>query len=448
MQNFIRLFILIMLISNALAGQNTTPDKSPGTLKGRVLNSEQGAIDYASVSLLRATGELVAGTITDEQGRYELTDLPLGNYTLAVQFLGFASAQRAVTLHRNQKTLRLDDITLLADQQLLDEVVVTGEKSQYQFKMDRRVFNVGEDVLTEGSNALDVLDQVPQVAVEPSGAVTLRGSSQVQIMVNGRRSGLTLNNALEQIAGENIERIEVITNPSASFSADGAAGIINIVLKKNREYGLKAELRATAGAPADHMLLPSFTYKQERINLFGNYRWRYSDYNGRYTANQFSNAADDLRSLRKTEREDRHDDGQSFYVGGDYFLTDKTSFTLAYFRADTRDSDETSLRYDQTDSEGVASELLRNGTSLENRDYNQLEANFTHDFPRRGQRLTADFQYDFWNSLKNWELYTTGNVPDNVPTDLRTSNRSASDDYTLDVQYRHPQGENGRWETG
>lgn len=436
-----RLFlsILISLLHLSLLAQ--TSAAGTGTIKGKVLDDNKAPISYASVSVLNEGGELLLGAISDDKGKFELTDVPQGSFVVDIQFLGYASWQQSVQIDAARDNINLGTITLTADQQVLDEVVVTAEKSQYSLRLDRKVFEVGKDVQVEGSNALDILDQVPQVTVDPTGAVTLRGNGNVQILINGRRSGLTLNNAIEQIAGENIERIEVVTNPSAAFDANGSAGIINIILKKNQALGFKGQVSATVGTPANHMLLPGFTYRSNKINLFGNYRWRYSDYNGRYTSDQIDRNTD-INVLSKREREDRHDDGQSFYIGGDYFINDKNTFTLAFFRADTKDTDYTALDYTLRDEQDIATPLLREANTLEKRDYNQLEANFTRTYDREGQRLSIDLQYDFWNSRKTWDLATEANdLGLFAEEQLRTLNESGSRDFVLQVDYRQPLGE-------
>ncbi len=447
MKLFIQLFTFLFFLPLSLSAQ-AEPSTEGGIIKGKVFDENRQAIAYATISIMDTEGTLITGGITDEKGKFSLDNIPLGPHTVEIQFLGYQVFQQAFDLQKDKETLALEDIYLAPAGVALDEVVVTAERSQYSLQLDRKVFNVGKDVLAQGANALDILNQVPQVAVDPNGTVTLRGSSQVQILVNGRRTGLTMNNAIDQIDGANIERIEVITNPSASFDASGSAGIINIVLKKNQDYGFKGELGVTVGAPANHMVRPNLLYKGPKLNFFANYRWRYSDYNGIYTSDQRNFSDSGITRLVKDEREDRHDDGRSFYVGGDYYWNDDNSVTLAFFRADTKDTDFTALSYDFKE-EQATSTLLREGNSLERRDYNQLEANYTRTYEQPGQRWTIDFQYDFWNSNKDWELSTFGDqLPANVATGIRTNSKAGSRDYVLSTDYSYPLGETGKVQFG
>lgn len=443
-------FVLFFLLSiSGMALAQSTTDAPTGSIKGKIVDEQQNPIPYAGISLFNSEEDLLGGGITDDKGKFSLDDIPLGTLTVEVQYLGYQTFRQTVILQEGNENITLEVIQLAAAQAQLDEVVVTGERSQYSLRMDRKIFRVGKDVMAQGSNALDILNEVPQIAVDPNGTISLRGNSQVQILINGRRTGLTMNNAIDQIDGENIERIEVITNPSASFDANGSAGIINIVLKKNQDYGFKAQLSATTGTPANHILRPNLLYKGERLNFFANYRWRYSDYNGLYTTDQQNFGDNEITRLTKNEVEDRHDDGRSFYVGGDYYWNDNNSVTLAFFRADTKDTDFTALNYTLEDQQQTVSDLLRNGNSVERRDYNQLEANYTRTYEQAGRKWVVDFQYDFWNSNKDWQLNTFGaDLPENVPANIRTNNRSGSRDWVLSTDYSLPLGESGKLQFG
>ncbi len=399
------------------------------------MDSNEQAIEYATISLLNANGELITGTISDENGAFNFQKLAYGSYEISIEFLGFATlSMKDITLSSESPNIDLESITLNINEQQLDAVEVVGERSTYNLQLDKKVFHVGKDVLSQGGSAIDILDQVPLVSVDPIGTVTLRGSGNVQILINGRRSGLALNNAIDQIDGDNIEKIEVVTNPSSQFDANGSAGIINIILKKNKDGGLKGQVRVTVGSPANHMVIPSLTYKTNKINLFTNLRWRYSDYNGRYSTTQTTYQGENAFSLTNNEIEDRHDDGASGYFGADYYINNYNSITLAYLRNQTKDTDFTTLDY-VLDS----NKLTREGNSLENRNYNQIEANYTRTFSDDDSRFTVDFQYDFWNSVKDWDLSTEGEVlPSQVAASLRTNNISRSKDFVLKTDFEKP----------
>lgn len=435
---FTCLFCLKMMLT-AQAGNGI------GVVSGTLLDPVAAPLAYASVSVFDTEKNLVLGVISAEDGRFLLEELPLDTLFLEVAFLGYQTHKQTLLLTKKQKKIALGNIAMQEDAAQLEEIVVTAEKSQYNLKLDKKEFIVGKDALSRGGSAIDILDQVPLVSVEPTGAVTLRGSSQVQILINGRRSGLTLNNALDQIPSENIAKVEVITNPSAAFSAQGSAGIINIVLKKSLGEGWNGQVSVNAGTPADYAVVPGINYRGKKINVFSNLRWRYSDYVGRYSTEQRTLTPSEIFYLDQNENEDRHDDGRSAYFGADFTPDAKNSFTLAFYRSETADTDLTLLNYSTRLGNETPNTFLRTGNSKENRNYNQLEANYTRTFEQKGEKLVFDFQYDFWNSIKNWDLKTTGDIlPDNAARDLRTRNKAGSRDYVLQGDYTKPVGEDAK----
>lgn len=442
MKYFSALFISMIFFFSPIHSQN---NEIRGSISGFILDPNGQPIEYATISLFNLQNELVVGTISDSKGTFNLEKIAVGSYQLSIDFLGYSTFTKTeVLISSDSYNIDLGNINLAVNDQQLDAVEVIGERSSYNLQIDKKVFHVGRDVLSQGGTAIDILDQVPLVSVDPTGAVTLRGSSQVQILINGRRSGLTMNNAIDQIDGDNIEKIEVITNPSSQYDANGSAGIINIILKKNKDAGLKGQVRVSAGSPANHMVIPSATYKTNKINLFANLRWRYSDYNGLYSTTQTTFQNEQPFSLTNNEVENRHDDGASAYFGMDYYLNDKNSITLAYYRSQTKDTDFTTLDY-LLDTDAIT----REGNSVEHRNYNQIEANYTRTFLGEDTKLIVDFQYDFWNSEKDWDLSTRGDfLPAQIASSLRTNNISRSRDYVLKSDYEKPIGDGMKMEIG
>lgn len=441
---------LVLLFGiSLLAFAQSSNNSNIGLIKGNLYNSDNQPITYASVSLLNTQKELLQGVISEEDGHFLLEALPLDSLLLKVEFLGYQTLIQTLVLNKKNKKIDLGKVLLSKDLQQLEEVVVTAEKSQYSLQLDKKIFEVGKNTLAQGGSAIDVLEQVPLVSVEPSGAVSLRGSTQVQILVNGKRSGLTMNNALDQIPSDNIARVEVITNPSSSFDANGSAGIINIVLKRNEDEGWNGQISIDTGTPASHAIRPSLNYRNQKINLFSNLRWRYADYFGRYSTIQRRFQDSMTSSLNLKENENRHDDGRSGYFGGDYYIDAQNTITLAYYRSETKDTDLTFLNYELGNPEQEMFNFLRTGNSIENRNYNQIELNYTHDFTLKNEKLTFDFQYDFWNSTKHWDLATTGDfVPSYIGQDLRTTNQSGSRDYVFKSDYTRPLKNGSKLQTG
>ena len=223
-----------------------TPIFANFQIKGQIL-AEDGkqALEYATISAFQDS-TLVDGTITNEAGIFSL-NLEAGEYRLRIEFIGYANKEMPITVNQN---VDLGSITLSSDNVNLDAVEVTAEQSEYNLRLDKKVFNVGKDLLARGGSVTDILDNVPSVTVEPSGAVSLRGNSGVTILIDGKPSALTQNDALSTIPASSIDRVEVITNPSARYESAGNAGIINIVLKKERRKGFNGRASISAGIPA------------------------------------------------------------------------------------------------------------------------------------------------------------------------------------------------------
>lgn len=220
------------------------------SLRGRVLSNVTGKpMSYVSVQLADANGKKLAiGASTGEDGTFTIKDVPSGKYTVLITYSGMVPQERDIVIENGDVTLA--DVSLADDTKMLEEVVVTGVRQQMHFDLDRRVFNVDASVLSAGQSASELLEAIPSVEVDQDGEVSLRGNTSVTIWINGKESGLTADNRaqiLEQIPGESIERIEVITNPSAKYSPEGTAGIINIILKQDRRGGYfgSAEIGAT-----------------------------------------------------------------------------------------------------------------------------------------------------------------------------------------------------------
>lgn len=410
-------------------------------VSGKVLdNTTKETLPYVTVTIKdNALKTMVVG-ITDEHGIFSLEKLPLGKMNITFSFMGYQSYTRPLEVVLGKTKIELGIIGLNSDAVQLNSVMVTGEKPNVSLKLDKKVFEVGKDVLSQNGSAHDVLNGVPSVAVSPTGSVSLRGNSSVLILINGRQSGLTQGNALDQIAADQIERIEVITNPSSRYDASGSAGIINIILKKNKKSGFSGQARFVAGSPNDSRFNPSLNYKSDKINIFSNFSIRSSDYVGLYTTNQSTVNNGTTSLMNRVQNEDRHDDGKLIYLGADYFIDDHHTITAAFLKNATHDNDKTRLLYDYSTANNIQDSILRrNGKSLEKRDYNQLEFNYTQTFKQAAKKWTIDMQYDWWNSDKNWNLMTQRLAPTaKVYPGIRTSSIGNSKDLLIKSDFIQP----------
>jgi len=433
-----RILITILCLSFCAFGMAQKQGSPAGVaIQGLVQDaSTKTAIAYATVSVKDDALKLIVAVITDEKGNFKLENVPLGKFNIHFSLMGYQTIIKSMQIEIAQ---HLGTILMQPDTKLLNEISVTGEKSSISLKLDKKVFETGKDVLSQTGSATDLLNSVPSVNVNPAGGVSLRGNSNVLILINGRRSGVVEGNALEQIPADQIERVEIITNPSSRYDAAGSAGIINIILKKNKKIGINGQLRLVGGIPNETRIMPSFNFKSNKISLFSTFGLRLSDYVGLYQTKQTVNNEGISTFLNQQQDEDRHDDARMLYVGGDYAINEHNTITAAFLKNATNDHDKTVLNYNYTTAKNLDSILVRNGESWEKRNYNQVEFNYTKTFKKPGQKYTIDMQYDFWNSDKEWILNTKKLIPTliNAPG-MRTSSIGASKDLMLQTDFVKP----------
>lgn len=233
-----KLFCMTLMILGMMSMAFAADAK--GGIKGIVIDaSSREALEFVNVAVREAgSDEFKSGCATDIEGRFLVENLKAGNYKVVISFVGYKSIERNVKV--DNEVLNMGRIFIEEDAQQMREVQVTAQQSTMKFEIDKKVFNVGTDIASKGASATDILENIPSIEVDQEGAISLRGSSSVNVWINGKASGLTAENRgdiLEQMPAENIERVEIITNPGAKYSAEGTAGIINIILKENARAG-------------------------------------------------------------------------------------------------------------------------------------------------------------------------------------------------------------------
>jgi outer membrane receptor protein involved in Fe transport len=436
------IYALVLLCMSTLSVHSQT--QISGTLSAEDPNEK---LAYASVVVKQDT-LIVETVITNDKGEFKLEGIKAGKYTVGFQFIGFEDSVMPLSVD-GLKPINLGNIHLKSNITSLNEVVVTSETSQMSLKLDKKVFDVGKDLISRGGSATQVLDNVPAVRVDPSGSVSLRGNSNVLILINGRKSGLTSLQGLEQIPAESIKSVEVITNPSSRYDAAGSAGIINIVLKKNTKEDLNGSMTLVTGIPDDYRLMGGLNYKKGKFNLFSNFGIRYTDYVGLNTRDQQSTINGNDLFINQREDQKRHDDGGLLYAGLDYFINDNNTITSAFYRNDTKDRDTNTLNYYISEENTQDKQIQTIGDSRENRSYNQLEFNYTKMFKKPGRKFTVDFQYDFWDSTKDFNIQRRTLVPDTADLSvINTQSNRASDDIVLQSDYVTPLSETANFEAG
>nr|MBA4139642.1 outer membrane beta-barrel protein [Segetibacter sp.] len=264
------LFLLFCL--QLLAQNNST------VISGVIIDrSSKQALEFATVQLLHTDSTIVKSSVTDKKGRFLIEGVKPVNYILSCTFIGYEKSAKPLAISGNPQKVNIGAIQIGVLSANMAEVKVTTINRALNAAIDRKVYNVSQDILAQSGSASDILKNVPSVEVDIEGQVSLRGSADVMILINGRPSplmGKTKAEALQQLPANLIERIEVITNPSARYKPDGTSGIINIVLKKNTKGGLNGSILANAGTQDRYNGTVSLNYKPGKLNLFGNYSIR------------------------------------------------------------------------------------------------------------------------------------------------------------------------------
>ena len=283
-------------------------------------------VAYAAIVIKSEDGtETITGGITTEDGRFEVKKLPEGTFRLEVQFIGYETYVQKLEITKRNKKLDLGTITLKESTQALEEVEVVAERTTIEQRVDRKVINVGKDLTTAGATASDIMNNLPSVNVDAqTGELSLRGNSNVRVMVDGKLSNVPVAQLLRQIPSTSIKSIELITNPSAKYNPEGMSGIINIVLHKNANMGFNGNINLgyTQGIRPKYNASLDLNYKVGKFNFYGNYGTNIGDYfNDGFIFRQDENSQQDFEFINDNE-------SHLYKIGVDFYINDKNTLSI------------------------------------------------------------------------------------------------------------------------
>lgn len=379
------IFFLITLASFGQSGQIV--------LSGIITDAESSEpLPYATVSVYNRNGDLADGGIADENGVFKL-NLPPNDYSLNFEYIGFESVTIDIKPYPNN--INIGTVKLISSFDSLEGVDVVGQSAEVEIRLDKRVYNVSKNNLIRGGTVSDVLENVPSVSVDIDGNIELRGNNNVRILVDGKPSGLFgLGgiDALTRLPAESIEKVEVITSPSARYQAEGTTGIINIILAKRFLKGLNGVFNLSAGRNDTYSGSANLNYRKGKFNFFTNSG--YSDRTNKGRAVQDNVYTDPLESVERYVEErqfNRRRQGFNVKIGLDYQMTEKTSLTMSYLTNERDGDDSTINEQSQYQIDGV---LVTNRyeKEIDREDSNQFSVDFEHQFNKQGHKLTATFQ--------------------------------------------------------
>ena len=448
MKKITSLFLLLALLtlSYNIFATEVVSHAEP-EIKGKVIDVEtDGPLEYATVSLFSSQDStLVTGVITDMKGEFSLKTKP-GKYYVVIQFMGYEP--KTININLKDK-VNLGNIIMRPDSALLEEVEVVAEKSTMTMTLDKRVFNVGKDVSSTAGNAIEVLDNIPSVNVDVEGNVSLRGDSGVQILVDGKVSGLagvSTQDALRSLQADMIEKIEVVTNPSVRYDAEGTAGIINIVLKKDKRKGFNASVDLRGGFPVQWGekfikedfpfqtgVGTSFNYRFKKFNVFANYNFNYrDDISDGYTMTEYfedcmfdptlKNHDDATQITEQLTYRNRNRKGHNLRGGFDYYFTDDDILTFSTMYRQSKGHNTPSVTYiDNFPFDGLQNFSRRTENWFNDRPMMEYTLSYDKYFGTKDNSLKASVRY-FTNSDTEWsdivdaEFLTQEDMDLNIPS--------------------------------
>ncbi|WP_254712407.1 TonB-dependent receptor [Polaribacter sp. BM10] len=410
---------------------------------GKVIDAKTNQpLEYATIIIKNTKTEKVSGGITDLDGNFSI-QLPKANYQISVEFISFKSINfpaEEITSNKNLGTIKLAE-----DTNSLNEIVIVAEKSTVDIRLDKKIYNVGKDMTVKGGTASDVLDNVPSVDVDPEGAVSLRGSENVRILIDGKPSalvGLNGADALRQLPSDAIERVEVITSPSARYDAEGTAGILNIILRKGKAVGFNGSVNITVGDPQNYQGAVNLNMRAEKVNVFSNFGYNDRKGPGNYLADITYLSDGAIDSLRTEKRNfDRNRAGFNGNVGLEYYLNDDSSITGTVF---VRSSNNNSYSTNNISSFDSSGNNLYNSVRIQDEDEKdeslQFSLNYANNFNDKGHKLTVDYQYNASNEFESADIFDI-NLEFN-------STKEISVDNLFQADYVLPIGESAQFEAG
>lgn len=430
-------------------------DNSRVEISGTLLQAETGEpLFFATVVLYSsADSSMVTNALTESDGRFRLEAAP-GMYYAEMTYVGFADKIiPEIAVVDGQGAIDLGQINMQPDAVALQEVEVRGERSQMVFKLDRRVFNVGKDLTNAGNTAADILDNVPSVSVDPEGNVSLRGSQGVRILVNGKPSGLLSageTEALMRMQGDIIESVEVITNPSARYEAEGEAGIINIILKKNQEKGVNGSFSLTAGSPANYGAAYNLNLRRRDFNFFSNFGVDYRrGPGGGFSTQRFYDDGGKLTDYYTTETDQiRGGLGGYLQLGADWNISEGNLLTASLLYRPGNDRNEATVTYsDFNENQNVVSRTVRDIDETEKEQNLEASLDYTRSFGKKDHEWKTTIKYILDDETELAEyMQTSEENPD--PIRQRSSNTEDEVNFLLQSDYIHPFSENSRFEAG
>lgn len=391
----IKFAVILVLLLTSFYNYAQQPPAGRAKVKvtGKVFEKvSKQPLEYATISITALNDtKVIAGGITNPKGEFEIAVAP-GVYDIKIEFISFKPTE--IKQRTIESDTNLGNINLSEDAAQLNEVVVRAEKSTVEIKLDKKVYNVGQDMMVKGGTVSDVLDNVPSVSVDTEGNVSLRGSDNIRILIDGRPSNaINVAEALRQLPADAIDKVEVITNPSARYDAEGGSGLINIILKKGKNQGFNGTFIASTGLPETYGLSANLNYKTEKLNYFttAGYNYRTNEGQGLTNSEYFNPDGSTKNFLDEDRDTKRTREGFNGRAGIEWAITPTTFWTNAINYQKNNGEDRDLINYNNFDANriftGSTYRLNDGDTGSQNVEYT---SNLIKNFNDKGHKLTVD----------------------------------------------------------
>ncbi|MFM9825298.1 outer membrane beta-barrel protein [Flavobacterium sp.] len=450
----ILIFVLTISSSFCTIAQNsavTTLKELTGIIQGRVIDSKtKQPLPYVNI-VIKYENKVVNGGITSENGTFLIKNLSLKNYAVEIQFIGYKTIFKSVNLTAEDKNFNLNTLSLEENAFQLEGVEVVREKSIIEQKIDRKIINVGKDLLSSGATAGEILNNIPSVSVDPqTNEISLRGNSNVRILIDGKPTTIEASQLLQQIPSASIKQIELITNPSAKYNPEGMSGIINIVLNKNSKIGFNGSVTNGVTFGITPKLNSSFdmNYRSGKFNIYANYGVNIGNQANRGFVNTTEIGETDSQLLRFAN----HSNSHLAKIGFDYYLNDKNTIsfytnqnifngkgvsktTVDFFK-------DYNLNIEDKDVTGVLDVIQLFDNKKDN--YNQIyNFDYKTNFKKEGHNLELEVNYNKQNNKENALFNET--IKNNQTYNYITNNGSNT---LINLDYVNPLTETAKMELG
>lgn len=430
----------------------SAPKVGYGKFSGSVVDDKGESVPYATVRVLSATDDkLINGTIAEEDGKWVIKNVPEGEFKIVISFIGYEPIEQGpFRVTGKGESYSLNDLVLSSSATELDQVVVEGQRELIEDKVDRIVYNAEQDQTTAGGDASDVLRRVPLLSVDLEGNVSLRGSSNITVLIDGKPSTITAGNladALKQIPADEIKSVEVITSPSARYDAEGTGGIINIITKKNNLQGGTLSINTGVGYRGSNLgLNAGYRTGKLGLSLGGN---GFAGYNILGSIDNEQIATDEFGTV--LSRTNQYAETVSSRISGRYnfgwdYTFNKYNFIgggVNYRIFDSRNDQDNRLT-EIIDNSGTRS-FTQDVFTLTNSNSVDLNFNYIRSFEEKGKEISLITLY---SQDKRNNDFTIDNLSETDPSSTKNENISDNKEFTIQLDYVEPIGEKARFETG